>query len=243
MSDSDIRSIEASVKPRRVVTLLAPRDGVMMHRGIAVGTAVDPSTELMIVADLSRVWVLAEVPEFGAAHCDLIRQYQQMSNIIILARDLGSGRVTLDDAGEASVHYELHERDKRSVLDGMKLGARIMQAAGARRVQTLHAENLYADFTGADSQKSLQEFDKEIDRRGIEPNRCVMFSAHQMGTCRMGSDPKTSVVDRFGECHEVKGLYLADGSIFPASAGINPMLPIMALAEQIASHLVGRKIK
>jgi Cu(I)/Ag(I) efflux system membrane fusion protein len=67
MSDSDIRAIEASGKPRRVVTLLAPRDGVMLHRGIAVGTAVDPSTELMIVADLSRVWVLAEVPEFGAA--------------------------------------------------------------------------------------------------------------------------------------------------------------------------------
>lgn len=67
MSDSEIRSIEASGKPRRVVTLPAPRDGVMIHRGIAVGTAVDPSTELMIVADLSRVWVLAEVPEFGAA--------------------------------------------------------------------------------------------------------------------------------------------------------------------------------
>lgn len=67
MSDSDIRRIETSGQPRRVVTLLAPRDGVMMHRGIAVGTAVDPSTELMIVADLSRVWVLAEVPEFGAA--------------------------------------------------------------------------------------------------------------------------------------------------------------------------------
>lgn len=67
MSDGEIRAIEASGKPRRVVTLLAPRNGVMIHRGIAVGTAVDPSTELMIVADLSRVWVLAEVPEFGAA--------------------------------------------------------------------------------------------------------------------------------------------------------------------------------
>lgn len=67
MSDSEIRHIEASGQPRRVVTLLAPRDGVMIHRGIAAGTAVDPSTELMIVADLSRVWVQAEVPEFGAA--------------------------------------------------------------------------------------------------------------------------------------------------------------------------------
>ncbi len=202
-------------------------------------------------------------PEFGAAHRDLMRQYPQMSNIIILARDLGSGRVTLDDAGEASVHYELHERDERSVLDGMKLAARIMQAAGARRVQTLHAEGLYADFDSApllknkeaergrgrlsqrssDPQKVLQEFERELDQRGIEPNRCAMFSAHQMGTCRMGSDSKNSVVDRFGECHEVKGLYLADASIFPASAGINPMLPIMALAEEIALQLTVRKAK
>lgn len=67
MSDADIRAIETSGKPDRVVTLHAPRQGVMLHRGVAVGTAVDPSTEIMIVADLSRVWIQAEVPEYGAA--------------------------------------------------------------------------------------------------------------------------------------------------------------------------------
>lgn len=63
MTDAEIRAIEASGQPRRLVTVSAPRPGVVLHRGIAVGTAVDPSTELVTIADLSRVWVLAEVPE------------------------------------------------------------------------------------------------------------------------------------------------------------------------------------
>jgi RND family efflux transporter MFP subunit len=42
---------------------MAPRSGIVVHRGISVGTAVDPSTELLTIADLSRVWILAEVPE------------------------------------------------------------------------------------------------------------------------------------------------------------------------------------
>lgn len=63
MTDGEIGSIEASGEARRLVTVSAPRGGVVIHRGISVGTAVDPSTELLTIADLSRVWVIAEVPE------------------------------------------------------------------------------------------------------------------------------------------------------------------------------------
>ena len=63
MTDDEIRTIEESGEPRRLVTVSAPRSGVVLHRGISVGTAVDPSTEIVTVADLSRVWVLAEIPE------------------------------------------------------------------------------------------------------------------------------------------------------------------------------------
>lgn len=62
MGDAQIRGIEKSGTPRRLVTVTAPRDGIVLHRGITVGTAVDPSTELMTIVDLSEVWVLAEVP-------------------------------------------------------------------------------------------------------------------------------------------------------------------------------------
>jgi Cu(I)/Ag(I) efflux system membrane fusion protein len=63
MTDEEIRAVEEAGEARRLVTVTAPRSGVVIHRGISVGTAVDPSTELVTIADLSRVWVVAEVPE------------------------------------------------------------------------------------------------------------------------------------------------------------------------------------
>lgn len=63
MTGAEIDAIERSGRAIRTVTVVAPRSGVVIHRGIVVGTAVDPSTEIVTVADLSRVWVQAEVPE------------------------------------------------------------------------------------------------------------------------------------------------------------------------------------
>ena len=61
-----------------------------------------------------------------------------------------------------------------------------------------------------------------------------VFSAHQMGTCRMGNDPKTRVANPFGELHDVKGVWIGDGSAFPTAVGTNPMVSIMALARRTA---------
>jgi Cu(I)/Ag(I) efflux system membrane fusion protein len=63
MTPADIDAIEQSGEPARLVTVHAPRSGVVVNRGVSVGTSVDPSTTLLTIADLSRVWILAEVPE------------------------------------------------------------------------------------------------------------------------------------------------------------------------------------
>lgn len=63
MSPGEIDAIEESGEPTRLVTVYAPRSGVVVNRGVTVGTSVDPSTTLLTIADLARVWVLAEVPE------------------------------------------------------------------------------------------------------------------------------------------------------------------------------------
>jgi membrane fusion protein, copper/silver efflux system len=63
MTPADIDEIERTGEPSRLVTIVAPRSGVVVNRGVTVGTSVDPSTTLLTIADLSRVWVLAEVPE------------------------------------------------------------------------------------------------------------------------------------------------------------------------------------
>jgi Cu(I)/Ag(I) efflux system membrane fusion protein len=63
MTPAEIDAIEQSGEPKRLVTVVASRGGVVVNRGVTVGTSVDPSTTLVTIADLSRVWVLAEVPE------------------------------------------------------------------------------------------------------------------------------------------------------------------------------------
>lgn len=67
MTDAEVADIERLGEARRLVTVVAPRSGIVLHRGVAVGTAIDPSTEIVTVADLSRVWILAEVPESAIA--------------------------------------------------------------------------------------------------------------------------------------------------------------------------------
>lgn len=68
MSDAEIARIENTGEVRRLVTIAAPINGVVLNRGVTQGTAIDPSTEILTIADLSRVWVIAEVAEGDAAH-------------------------------------------------------------------------------------------------------------------------------------------------------------------------------
>jgi choline dehydrogenase-like flavoprotein len=62
--------------------------------------------------------------------------------------------------------------------------------------------------------------------------------AHQNGTCRLGADPKTSVVNEFGQSHEVDNLFVVDASCFVTSGGRNPVLSIQALAFRFAEYIV-----
>jgi len=60
---------------------------------------------------------------------------------------------------------------------------------------------------------------------------------HLMGTARMGSDPETSVVNEWGRAHDVKNLFIVDGSIFVTAAAVNPTNTIQALALYVADSM------
>ena len=64
-------------------------------------------------------------------------------------------------------------------------------------------------------------------------------SAHTIGTARMGEDPEASVVDAFGQSHEIGNLWISDNSTFPAALAANPALTIMALAVRAAERFLG----
>ena len=57
---------------------------------------------------------------------------------------------------------------------------------------------------------------------------------HIMGTCKMGDNPRDSVVNKFGKCHEMENLFISDSSLFSSSAGVNPASTINALSLYVA---------
>ena len=64
------------------------------------------------------------------------------------------------------------------------------------------------------------------------------YGAHAMGTCRMGNDPATSVVDEYCRSHDVPNLFVCDTSVFVTGSGVNPTLTAMAIASRSAEHIV-----
>src|SRR5205814_7388789 len=63
------------------------------------------------------------------------------------------------------------------------------------------------------------------------------YGAHAMGSCRMGTDPKTSVVNEFCQSHDIKNLFVCDTSVFVTGTGMNPTLTAMAIASRSAEFI------
>jgi choline dehydrogenase-like flavoprotein len=170
---------------------------------------------------------------------DEMRIAAHLASSIILTRDKGEGSVTIDRAGEPVVDYAVSAYDRKHILHGLRQGTRIHLAAGAERVISLQNKPTDLRRSGQEAiqRQRLREFDRLIERRGLRSNQIVMFSAHQMGTCRMGANPKTSVTDEHQQVHGVKGLFVCDSSVFPTACGVNPMLSIMALAHKASQYM------
>jgi choline dehydrogenase-like flavoprotein len=170
----------------------------------------------------------------GAADsAELIGNLRRSSGIGLLARDRGSGQVRVTRNGRLRVAYRLAEDDMRRIRIGIEGAARILEAAGARRVYSSHARKLsYEPGPGR-----RERFVAEVEREGFAPGRCAFFSFHHMGSARVGASPETSACKWNGETWDVPGLYVMDGSSFPSASGVNPMITIEAIAHMNASHL------
>ena len=78
--------------------------------------------------------------------------------------------------------------------------------------------------------------------RNIEPyieNNVPGLTIHEMGTARMGRDPKTSVLNAYNQAHDVKNLFVTDGACMTSSACVNPSLTYMALTARACDYAVG----
>ena len=140
----------------------------------------------------------------------------------------------LDEHGRAVVRWELDDEvDARLAQRANVELARLHAAAGAAR--DLHPPR--REPAGARARTSTPSL-AEVEAASYAPNDIACFTAHQMGSCRMGADPQTSVADGRGELHDTKGVWIGDGSAFPSAPGVNPMVSIMALAHRTAEQML-----
>lgn len=145
-----------------------------------------------------------------------------------LIEDTSPGRVQNLPLDQVLTTYSLNKVDFEKALRAVALYAEIYFAAGARKV--------YLPFSNLHEIHTIDEI-RKIYESGIRPIDLELMTVHIMGTCQMGVKKHESVVNPFGEMHDVKGLFVADASVFPTSIGVNPQESIMALSTRTAFHI------
>jgi choline dehydrogenase-like flavoprotein len=171
----------------------------------------------------------------GEAHKALMDDFRFGASFIGLARDRGddNGRIELGPDGQGVPFYALADpRDQANTRAALDAQIRLHAAAGANRIVPL-AATAPTWHRGDD----LEAFIRRVQQVPLRAGAMRMFAAHQMGTCRMGSDPATSVATPDGELHDTPGVWIGDTSAFPTASGTNPMITVMALAHRTAERI------
>ncbi|KUI06164.1 GMC family oxidoreductase [Mycobacterium sp. IS-3022] len=164
---------------------------------------------------------------------ETMAQLENAAWYVGIPRDRGHGTVTVDADGNAVVNYALtDEVDVRIAHRSIEAQIRLHAAAGAREVVPFAATA--RRWRAGDD---LDEFIAEMQRLPLGVGGHRLFSAHQMSSCRMGTDPATSVADPLGELHDTPGVYIGDASALPTATGVNPMISTMAMAHRTAETI------
>ncbi len=146
--------------------------------------------------------------------------------------DSPGGSVELRSDGTPVLDYPMTPYAWDGIRRAFHSMAEIQFAAGAKAVLPVHADAGYV--------RSLAEARALIDSLSLELYRTRLGSAHVMGGCAMGEDPRQAVVDSLGRHHQLENLSIHDGSLFPTSIGANPQLSVYAFSAKLASALAER---
>jgi choline dehydrogenase-like flavoprotein len=163
--------------------------------------------------------------ESAESHQAFMKRFNQTMTLAVMFRDRPVGRVTA-----RGFEYVLAEEDQPGWLDALRTGARIMFAAGARRVFFNTHRPLIL--------QGPQEIDETLTLDLVQQERIQITSGHPMGGCALGGDARRDVVDSRGRSWDVDGLHVADSSILPTSLGVNPCYTVYALGRYIADGIV-----
>ena len=187
------------------------------------------------------IMILAAQPDLNVAHAlfpatgrRFMRAMDSLPHLGMLGvmiRDRSRGRVWFDVKGKPIVTYNLVPEDVALLKQAIIYAGKLCWSAGARR--------LHLGLIGGDPIDTDAEFER-FAKRHVRASDLALISYHPLGTCRMGRDRRTSVVDLNHEAHDVPRLFVVDGSTVPGPPGVNPQLTIMALAVRAAEQIAKR---
>lgn len=172
---------------------------------------------------------------------------------ISLCRDRDTGSIFADPVtGKPCIDYTPSAFDAAHVLEGVIALCKICYITGAKEIRALLPGTkpfIRPEITTTSSDLNLGVTDPDfvawlatVRAAGNKPPHAPYSSAHQMGSCRMSSNPGAGVVDPRGKAWETEGLFVADASVFPSASGVNPMVTNMAISDWIARG-VSRELK
>jgi choline dehydrogenase-like flavoprotein len=217
-------------------------ESVHAYRGIPQSYYIDQFIDLeqdphrgYILMPITGFPVLAgsSLPGFGREHSARLAKFSRMVGLLALLHDRSAGRVESGRSlAKPSISYRMEEGDRSQLSESLLHIAKVLFAGGAKTVLAPYWRDPLELASGEDL--SL------LERRGVQEGEIGLASTHPQSTCRMGADSRTSVVNAWGESHEVSGLFLADMSVFPTSLGAPPQLTTAALADRTAFHILAR---
>jgi choline dehydrogenase-like flavoprotein len=182
---------------------------------------------------IPKALMAGSLPRHGKELRELVERYDHIGLFGGMVSDESSG-----DVGHLGwrplVRYDMIPRDRAKVLRTLELLCQIWFEAGARRVF------LPFHLPEAAEAASMDEV-KRILSSGISFRFLECTAQHPLGTCRMGADPRESVVGPGGSFHGLPGLYVVDGSVVPSSVAVNPQVTIMAIAKVMGQRIAERR--
>ena len=167
-------------------------------------------------------------PHIGIPHKEIMSRFAHLATFGLMISDTSTGRVSPGLGGRPLIFYQINREDTRRIVRGIKIISDIYFAAGATAV--------FPHIYGFESLSRRDEI-TGIEEERVHPTQLELSAFHPMGTCRMGADPKTSVLTEHLEVHGAPGLFASDASVFPSSLGVNPQITIMAFATRLAEYL------